>query len=375
MPRKGKRSEAQKQRRKVEASLCINSVSSASDVSPDVLSVTASHCQSDPRYGIYSRGQQCTCNSLMFLAVHNERNELNSLELDDILKKGDALYTLVKQTLQCKGQFRSNFLDFDELPDKLETNLCSYNIIKHGQRFGLLRDAPALGSYDNLENTLQCLRSEISNCLFLCGLYCVALFRDRSGRFGFFDSHCRTPDGMSTNDGTGTAVMLTFSRLEDMIERLLLLFQGCFQLSDNVQFDLLPVSFTSTTVCTDVSMEYLDNIEPCVASQFLSTNDQCAPAASSQQQIQVRNPVQWPVNITDEDEMEIQTTVTDNLDRDKNVQLNKLSHNISKDSSIQIILSDPNDHCLETSDLNQQSKKLSKYRRRNYLIKWHKKNI
>nr|XP_055030976.1 uncharacterized protein LOC129419814 [Misgurnus anguillicaudatus] len=371
MPRKGKRSEAQKQRRKVEASLCINSVSSASDVSPDVLSVTASHCQSDPRYAIYSRGQQCTCNSLMFLAVHNERNELNSLELDDILKKGDALYTLVKQTLQSKGQFRSNFLDFDELPDKLETNLCSYNIIKHGQRFGLLRDAPALGSYDNLENTLQCLRSEISNCLFLCGLYCVALFRDRSGRFGFFDSHCRTPDGMSTNDGTGTAVMLTFSRLEDMIERLLLLFQGCFQLSDNVQFDLLPVSFTSTTVCTDVSMEYLDNIEPCVASQFLSTNDQCA---SSQQQIQVRNPVQCPVNITDEDEMEIQTTVTDNLDRDKNVQLNTLSHNISKDSSIQIILSDPNDHCLETSDLNQQSKKLNKSRRRkDYKIKWHKK--
>lgn len=96
MPKKGKRTESQKQCRKVEAaggtSNSTRSVSGTDDVNPYVLSVTAS--QSDPRYSGYSRGHQCTCNSLMFLAVHNECNDLHSLDLDHILQKGDALFTL-----------------------------------------------------------------------------------------------------------------------------------------------------------------------------------------------------------------------------------------------------------------------------------------
>ncbi|CAM4510210.1 unnamed protein product [Leuciscus chuanchicus] len=142
MPQKGKRSASQKQRRKQEASCGSssgNSVSHSVDANPYVLSVTASHCQSDPRYKIYSRGRQC-------------ENE-------------------------------------------------------------------------NLENTLQRLRADLSDALLLCGSMCIAVFRDRSGRFGYFDSHCRTAYGMPDEDeSTGTAVMLTFFRLEDMIERLMLLF-------------------------------------------------------------------------------------------------------------------------------------------------------
>lgn len=101
MPRKGKRSESQKQRRNLEASggtsSGTNSVSGMNDPNPYVLSVAASHCQSDPRYSLNSRGRQCTCNSLMFLAVHNEHNELHTFDLDRILQKGDALYTTVKK--------------------------------------------------------------------------------------------------------------------------------------------------------------------------------------------------------------------------------------------------------------------------------------
>ncbi len=45
----------------------------------------------------------------MFLAVHNEQNELQSFDLDGILQKGDAVYTSVKRALQSKGKLVGNF--------------------------------------------------------------------------------------------------------------------------------------------------------------------------------------------------------------------------------------------------------------------------
>lgn len=71
--------------------------------------------------------------------------------------------------------------------------------------------------------TLQCLSADVSDALLLCGCTCIAVFRVRLGRFGYFDSHCRTPDGLSADGDTGTAVMLTFYSLDDMLERLLAL--------------------------------------------------------------------------------------------------------------------------------------------------------
>lgn len=152
MPKKRKRSDGQQQRRKVKASFgdnsSNNSASGGSEVNPYVRSVVASHSQTDTRYRVYSRGRQCTCNSLMFLAVHNECNELHSLDLDHVLQKGDAMYTNVKQTLQRKGKFVQHFLHFDELPDTIKTNIRCYNILRHPQRFGFLQDAPVLKCQD-----------------------------------------------------------------------------------------------------------------------------------------------------------------------------------------------------------------------------------
>ncbi|XP_073808479.1 uncharacterized protein [Danio rerio] len=286
MPKKGKRSESQKQRRTREASFdnssCTSFVSGKNDPNPHVLSVAASHCQSDVRYDNSSRNRQCTCNALMFLAVHSESNQLQSADLDCVLQKGDAVYTRVKRLLQNKGQFVNDLLNFDELPSTIETNSRHYNIVKHPQRFGFLRDTPALGEYQNLENTLQCLKVDVSDALLLCGGSCIAVFRDRTGRFGYFDSHCRTPDGMYTSERTGTAVMLTFVHLKDMIEKLLQLFQKCFQLSDQEQFDLLPVSFIEDTenyVHTEVPMKcrVLEHEgKPCISfeKKALSNNEQ-----------------------------------------------------------------------------------------------------
>ncbi|KAL6491478.1 hypothetical protein MHYP_G00018230 [Metynnis hypsauchen] len=72
----------------------------------------------------------------------------------------------------------------------------------------------------------------------------------RCGFFGFFDPHCRTPDGLTAAEHMGTAVMLTFANLEDLIDRLLILYQACLKLSDGQQYDLLPVSFENRDTAT-----------------------------------------------------------------------------------------------------------------------------
>ncbi len=324
-------------------------------------------------------------------------------------------FTLVSNELcRAKENLWVIFFYFDKLPNTIETHSRCYNILKHLQRFGFLRDTPALGNYENLENTLQCLRADVSDALLLCAGSCITVFRDRSGRFGYFDSHCRSIYGMPADEGTGTAVFLTFHQLPDLVDRLLLLFQGLFDLRDQEEFELLPVSFismmTESCVHTEVSLNCCDvqpsvslenkalsNDEQCssadVSQQYvqvqesvqqlsetavnratstdeqapltevslnccdlehdvqpsvsfenkaLSNDEQCSSADVPQQYVQVQDPVhQLPetafnrATSTDEqayliyqDKMEVQTTVTQNRDKYKNVRLSELSHNI-----------------------------------------------
>ncbi len=66
------------------------------------------------------------------------------------------------------------------------------------------------------------------------------MFRDRSGRYGFFDSHSRTAEGLPHPTGGGTAVILTFTHLSDMTDRILHLF---WERSDEASYEFMPVSF------------------------------------------------------------------------------------------------------------------------------------
>ncbi len=397
----------------------------------------------------------------MFLAVHNEQNELQSFDLDGILQKGDAVYTSVKRALQSKGKLVGNFLNFDELPNTIETHSRCYNILKHPQRFGFLRDIPALGNYENLENTLQCLRADVSDALLLCGGSCIAVFRDRSGRFGYFDSHCRSIYGIPVEEGTGTAVFMTFHQLQDLVDRLLILFQVCFDLRDQEEFELLPVSFISmvaeSCIRTEVSVNCCDlehDVQPSVSfenkalsndeqyssadvsqqyvqvqdsvqqlsetadnkatstdeqahltevsvnccdrehdvqpsftfeNKALSNDEQCVSADVPQQYVQVQDPVQQlsetAINKstpTDDQahlifqNQEVQTTVTQNRDKYKNVPLSELSHNIL--SQDQLALSAPNHQ--NSQFTVKQTEKLNKTRkRRSYCKKWHKEIV
>ncbi|XP_073724526.1 uncharacterized protein [Misgurnus anguillicaudatus] len=267
MPRKGKRSQAQKARwrkvdmendqtrlsrtNKVEQASIPTAVAQVSDQlhiedcnsAPRVLSVQASHCQGDIRYDVFSRNHQCTCVALLFLANHSEGVQFGMSDLDRLLEEGDALFVGVKMQLMHEQRFHRDLLAVEEVPLNVSTFTQKYRVQKSELKMGFLRARGNPGAEDwfiPLTERLQCLSTDISHALLIVAVECIALFRDRSGRYGFFDSHSRTAEGLRHPTGAGTAVMLTFTHLSDMIDRILRIFQDH---PDKASYEFLPVSF------------------------------------------------------------------------------------------------------------------------------------
>ncbi|XP_026112089.1 uncharacterized protein LOC113090607 [Carassius auratus] len=249
MPRKGRRSQAQKVRwtkldlsGQTSASKDVAQVSDGQqsedgDNTSRVISVQASHCQSDARYDVFSRNSQCTCVALTFLAYHSEGTSFEQPDLDRVLEEGDALYVGIKMQLIAEGRFRQDLLSMAEVPLSISTSNHNYSVQKSEVVMGYLRDR---GSHEMdawwipLDERLQCLSTDVSHALLIVSPECCAVFRDRSGRYGYFDSHSRTAEGLPHPTGDGTAVMLTFTNLHDMINRLFQLFwnrgpQACYE--------------------------------------------------------------------------------------------------------------------------------------------------
>ncbi|CAJ1057750.1 uncharacterized protein LOC116039861 [Xyrichtys novacula] len=74
--------------------------------------VCASRSQASLKYG-QSRNQQCTCNSLTFLAFLYEREHITRADLDRVLDKGDVMYRKVRKTVY------HSHLTTDELPKQV----------------------------------------------------------------------------------------------------------------------------------------------------------------------------------------------------------------------------------------------------------------
>ncbi|XP_068069853.1 uncharacterized protein [Danio rerio] len=267
MPRKGKRSQAQKLRwRKVDLQDVETTISSIKEVeqastsaavnsfsvsqhaescgnATTFVSVQASHCQDDVRYDEFSRNHQCTCVSLTFLASQSAGLQFKISDLDRVLEEGDALYVSTKMQLIAERRFRQNHLSMEEVPSKLTTFNQTYNVHKSEVKLGFLRarSAPDMENWFlPLAKRLQCLTADVTHALLIVSRQCIAVFRDGSGRYGFFDPHSRTAKGLPDCTGCGTAVMLTFPLLSDMTDQILQLFGKC---PDNENYEFMPVSF------------------------------------------------------------------------------------------------------------------------------------
>ncbi|CAI5689566.1 unnamed protein product [Oreochromis niloticus] len=211
---------------------------------PSVTHVCASHSQAHPKYGD-SRNSQCTCNSLTFLAFLHENENITTADLNLVLDKGDVMYKEAKKRFP-----KSIHLATDELPDKVDARRSMYHVnMTQPSRYGTFEEPPeeAVDTFLSLEAGLSCLLSDVQYALLIMSGLCIAVFRSTSGKYGFFDPHSRTASGLPLplqSRNRGTAVMLKFTLLSDMIKRLQDSYEG-MEISPSCTYELKPVQFYS----------------------------------------------------------------------------------------------------------------------------------
>ncbi|XP_071123194.1 myb-like protein D [Mytilus edulis] len=89
------------------------------------------------KFADQSRGNQCTCNCLVFLSLSTLNFDSNTLNLDYILNKGDEIYRKHVQELTTQGLFKNMLLNFDEIPVKIEIPEGIFIINKQNILFGI----------------------------------------------------------------------------------------------------------------------------------------------------------------------------------------------------------------------------------------------
>ncbi|XP_025760705.1 uncharacterized protein LOC102080347, partial [Oreochromis niloticus] len=205
---------------------------------PQVSSICASRSQASAKYGKY-RNQQCMANSLVFLSFLHEDEFITRADLNRVLDKGHAMHSDAR-----KRFVNRVFLATDELPTVVTSRRQEYQVdMSQFARYGTFDGTDHLPS---LEQGLQCLVSDIRYALLVMGGTVIAVCRLTSGEYAYFDPHPRKSTGMplSLAVSGGTAVMLKFTRLNDMIDRIKHLYR-MLSIAPTCTYELQPVEFHS----------------------------------------------------------------------------------------------------------------------------------
>ncbi|CAI5655046.1 unnamed protein product [Oreochromis niloticus] len=130
----------------------------------------------------------------------------------------------------------------EDLPKEVHADINVYSVKMDNIRYGYLKAADK--TYQRKEwwlplaSRLVCLSTDVNYALLMVSPQCIAVFRDKSGRYGLFDSHSRSAAGLPQPNGT--AVMLTFTHVNDLINHLHNLFQNQGRYAS---YEFVPVSF------------------------------------------------------------------------------------------------------------------------------------
>nr|XP_024654961.1 uncharacterized protein LOC112430748 isoform X1 [Maylandia zebra]XP_024654962.1 uncharacterized protein LOC112430748 isoform X1 [Maylandia zebra]XP_024654963.1 uncharacterized protein LOC112430748 isoform X1 [Maylandia zebra]XP_024654964.1 uncharacterized protein LOC112430748 isoform X1 [Maylandia zebra] len=138
----------------------------------------------------------------------------------------------------------------EDLPKELHTDTNVYSVKMDDISYGFLEAAENSPQRTEwwlpLAIRLECLSTDVNFALLMVSPECIAVFRDKSGRYGLFDSHSRSAAGL--RQPNGTAVMLTFTHVNDLITHLHNLFQNQ---GKHARYEFVPVSFKTVSTHTE----------------------------------------------------------------------------------------------------------------------------
>lgn len=186
--------------------------------------VFGSFHQGSMRFSSFSRGNQCTCNSLMMLSNSYENFSFTSSFLDQTLLKGDNLYNTVVGNLQSVGKLKSRLLMFDELPIHIDSGENHHMVDKFDTLFGLLVTDDKRNQIQTLHECLQQALGLSRYVLIMIGSICSALYKDSDNDFYFFDSHSHGENGLSECDGK--SLMIHSCCLNDLLGFLYAMYES-----------------------------------------------------------------------------------------------------------------------------------------------------
>ena len=152
--------------------------------------VKASYHQGNPMFG-YSAGKQCLCNALFAICWNLAKKVCfwNSIDLDFILIKGDALYKIL-----CLDRY----LGPEDLPEQIKIN---DNEVKVSYIENVTAEI-AVYNPDFMKSSFVRLKSRISGILFIVNSVSFAVLWD-SKSFYIVDSHSRDEVGKLAENVTG----------------------------------------------------------------------------------------------------------------------------------------------------------------------------
>ena len=206
-------------------------------------------------------GAQCVFAALVFLCreTSGHLSTRNSATIDQIVEDGTQLY-LVNHSAS------SMYTMINELPDTVILNSLTYKVRKLSPIFSGLTNTDVSDS-SALTFSIKDAVREAFECTTTCFLtlgpaacaYTSAICKSRDG-FVCFDSHSRTPEGISC-EMNGKSVLLKVSSESSLVWYIIELSKSLFSCAQVTQFELSPVSidFSTDPVGSEAHISSLDN--------------------------------------------------------------------------------------------------------------------
>ena len=224
---------------------------------------TASHHQGFDGYSPESRGNQCTCMSIVALALLPRNDKMFHPDtLDFVLSQGDRVYHEVTSRINATGQYLE-FLELNNTEFIIDDK--KYHVkITSTPKHVHARD-PIDFNKSNVFVSLPSLFAEFVKCphnLVMIGQYAIAVWK-YNNLYYVFDSHGRNQNGEITENGL--ASVWAFEDAPQCCEFLLSYMRNaCTENHSILQFQ--PVTIT-------VKRHDSNSLKQCTSSQVSGSND------------------------------------------------------------------------------------------------------
>ena len=182
------------------------------------------------------------CYIFFIISCYFKNSSLTLLNLANVLITGDQIYTKALHNLKQNGQFHCVLLNFEELPEFVQTQDGSFKVEKHEIISGIAVDFHGMSQVQTLHKALTDAFRISSALLIMIGAVCSAV-QYRDNKFYFFDSHSHDSSALSSPEGV--SILIGFSSIDDLVSYLYALYQSMF-IDLQTQFDILPISISGS---------------------------------------------------------------------------------------------------------------------------------